>query len=232
MSRSHPLWGMEVPCAPQEGTGQGGHVLGLGSRAAAACLGQRRGCSQLCPAQLLPAPAEPQGAARGERGAPDWNHMEAHLQQIRPGASSSCLAGCAANLWGLSAPPRFPQRMFPGQSAAGLCAKLRPRQPRRKGAHAWAGTPSHTHSPDRSSRPLGAPRLGQGCFWVVRMPQCVGGEEVVHGRGYLANSQPGSPRVRGQLQQASSVPACPEPKIRQPGSPSSGAGVKSRLKGT
>lgn len=74
--------------------------------------------------QPLPSPAEP-GA-----GDPDWNHIEAHLQRIRPAASSACLAVCAANLWGLSAPPRFPQRMFPGQSAAGLCAEPRRREVR------------------------------------------------------------------------------------------------------
>lgn len=103
----------------------------------APCPGQQRGRSRLCPpSDVSPAPAEPRGAAWGE-AAPDWNHIEAHLQRIRPGASSACLAVCAANLWGLSAPPRFPQRMFPGQSAAGL--RRNPRQHRRRGAR--VGTP-------------------------------------------------------------------------------------------
>lgn len=93
---------------------------------ARAGIGAAPGSAPLGCSRPLPSP----GGQHGEgAGAPDWNHMEAHLQLIRPGASSSCLAGCAANLWGLSAPPRFPQRMFPGRSAAGLRAELRPRQP-------------------------------------------------------------------------------------------------------
>lgn len=32
---------------------------------------------------------------------------------------------------------------------------------------------------------------------------------MVHGRCYLAASQPGSPEARGQLQQAACLPACP-----------------------
>lgn len=131
MSRTHPLLGWRSPVPPRRGRARG-HVSGSGSWAAAVHPGQHWGCSRLCPARLLPAPAEPRGAAEGGARAPDWNHMEAHLQRIRLGASSSCLAGCAANLWGLSAPPRFPQRMFPGQSAAGLCAKLQPSQRRRR----------------------------------------------------------------------------------------------------
>lgn len=106
----------------------------------APCPWQQRGRSRLCPPQTLPRPPLSPGGWRGEWGgaaAPDWNHIEAHLQRIRPGASSACLAVCAANLWGLSAPPRFPQRMFPGQSAAGL--RRNPRQLRRRGAR--VGTP-------------------------------------------------------------------------------------------
>lgn len=55
-----------------------GLVLGSGSRVAAACPGQHGGCSRLCPTQLLPAPAEPQGAVRGEQGlqiGTTWKHI-------------------------------------------------------------------------------------------------------------------------------------------------------------
>ena len=56
----------------------GGHISGSGSWMAAVCPGQRQGCSRLCPARLLPAPAEPRGAAWGERGlqiGTTWKHI-------------------------------------------------------------------------------------------------------------------------------------------------------------
>lgn len=101
--------------------------------------------TRFSPTRPLLSPAEP-GA-----GAPHWNHIEAHLQRIRPAASSACLAVCAANLWGLSAPPRFPQRMFPGQSAAGLCAEPRRREVR-VGMQCTAGRHGMGSSPLPSRR--------------------------------------------------------------------------------
>lgn len=101
--------------------------------------------TRFSPTRPLLGPAEP-GA-----GAPHWNHIEAHLQRIRPAASSACLAVCAANLWGLSAPPRFPQRMFPGQSAAGLCAEPRRREVR-VGMQCTAGRHGMGSSPLPSRR--------------------------------------------------------------------------------
>lgn len=131
-----PLVGGGGSLCPPGGDWPGGTRLGVGEPGGCRVPGPASGLLPALPRSAAPSPCRAPGGSAGGVGAPDWNHMEAHLQQIRPGASSSCLAGCAANLWGLSAPPRFPQRMFPGQSTAGLCAKLQPRQPRRKGAHA------------------------------------------------------------------------------------------------
>jgi len=101
-----------------------------------------------------------------------------------------------------------------------------------------AGRDPHPHAqPRRVERtPRALPALVRDAFGGVTAPQCSGGEEVVHGRGCAAASQPGSPGAGGQLQPASCLPACPStpapraaPKSRQPGSAGSGTGVRNRM---
>lgn len=56
----------------------GEHILGPGSQGGCCVPGPALGCSRLCPAWLLPAPAEPWGAARGEQGlqiGTTWKHI-------------------------------------------------------------------------------------------------------------------------------------------------------------
>lgn len=70
-----PWW--RFPVTPKRELARG-HILGPGSQGGCCVPRPALGCSRLCPAWLLPAPAEPWGAARGEQGlqiGTTWKHI-------------------------------------------------------------------------------------------------------------------------------------------------------------
>lgn len=77
MNFSHSL--VEVPCDSQEGTGWGAH-LGAREPRRLLCAQASTGLLPALPCAAAPGPCRTPGGSTGGAGAPDWNHMEAHLQ--------------------------------------------------------------------------------------------------------------------------------------------------------